>query len=168
MAQTIVITGSTKGVGAGLAKEFANRGNNVVITGRSDDSVNEAIERMGDSSGKVIGKPCNVSNSEEVQALWDFAKDQFGQVDIWINNAGLASTTHTVLDTPEEDIQSMVNTNMFGTINGCRVAVKGMQGQGHGKLFNVLGGGSDGEFFSRHGYLRHHQARIGLFNQCLV
>lgn len=143
----VVITGSTKGIGLGLAKEFASRGHNVTIAGRSQSAIDEAIYKIGAVSGKVIGSPCDTSKPEDVQALWDAAKNAFGSVDIWINNAGLARTTHPIADFPEADIQAMLTTNILGTIHGCQIAVRGMKQQGKGKVFNVLGGGSDGEYF---------------------
>jgi NAD(P)-dependent dehydrogenase (short-subunit alcohol dehydrogenase family) len=144
---SVVITGSTKGIGFGLAQEFARRGHNVALAGRTQSAIDDAIAKMGAVSGKVIGSPCDTSKREEVQALWDAAKTAFGGVDIWINNAGIARTTSMVIDYSEEDILSMLHTNVLGTIHGCQIAVHGMLAQGKGKVFNVLGGGSDGEYF---------------------
>ena len=144
-----VITGSTKGIGFGLAREFARRGHNVAITGRTQAAVDEALAslRAAGVSGQLVGQPCDMADPAQVQALWDAAAAAFGSVDIWINNAGLARTTHSIADFPEADIQAMLQTNLLGTIHGCQVAVRGMLAQGGGKLFNVLGGGSDGEYF---------------------
>ena len=144
---TVVITGSTKGIGRGLAREFASRNWNVVISGRSQASIDEALEAIGPTAGKVAGQACEVGEREQIQALWDFAVETFGSVDIWINNAGLARTIWPIMDTPPDQIDAMLNTNMPGTINGSITAAHGMIGQGHGKIFNMLGGGSDGEYF---------------------
>jgi len=155
----IVITGSTKGIGFGLAKEFANRGHNVVITGRSQASLDEAFAKMGEVSGNVIGKICEVAEKSQVQAVWDYAIESFGSVDIWVNNAGLALTTKRIIDYSETEVQSMVHTNMRGTINGCQVAGLGMENTG-GKLFNMLGGGSDGSI--REGFGIYGSTKRGL------
>jgi NAD(P)-dependent dehydrogenase (short-subunit alcohol dehydrogenase family) len=145
--KNVVITGSTKGVGNGLAREFLRRGHNVVISGRSQASVDEAVGKLNadGSKGRALGKPTDVTDKAQVQALWDFAVAELGRVDIWINNAGVANTTTEVIDTDEDDVRTMVTTNMFGTIFGSQVAVRGMIAQGGGQLFNVLGGGSDGK-----------------------
>ena len=140
----VVITGSTKGIGFGLAREFAARGHGVVICGRSQESVDAALREL---DGNVSGLPCDVSDRSQLQALWDKAVDDLGSVDIWINNAGLARTTWSIVDTPEDQVEAMVQTNMRGTIFGSTVAATGMTAQGSGKIFNVLGGGSDGEYF---------------------
>ncbi len=143
----VVITGSTKGIGRGLAAEFARRGHRVMISGRTQAAIDEAMAQIGEQPGKLSGRPCNVADKTDVQALWDSAVAELGGVDIWINNAGLARTVWPIADTPDEDIAAMVTTNMLGTIYGSKVAAAGMRAQGHGKLFNMLGGGSDGEYF---------------------
>jgi len=143
----VVITGSTKGIGRGLAKEFAARGSNVVISGRSQQSIDEALADIGDVPGNVVGQICEVSNRQQLQSLWDTAVKKFGSVDIWINNAGLARTTWPIVETPADQIDAMLQTNLPGTIFGSIIAAKGMTTQGSGKIFNMLGGGSDGEYF---------------------
>jgi len=144
---TVVITGSTKGIGQGLAKEFATRGSNVVISGRSQQSINEALSAIGDVPGEIIGQICEVGERDQLQNLWDVAVEKFGSVDIWVNNAGLARTVWSIVETPPDQIDAMLQTNMPGTIFGSIVAAKGMTAQGNGKIFNMLGGGSDGEYF---------------------
>lgn len=143
----VVITGSTRGIGFGLAREFALRGHNVAIAGRTRQAIDEAIERIGDVSGSLIGSPCDVADKDAVQALWQQAEASFGGVDIWVNNAGLARTTHNIIEYSDADVKAMVMTNVLGTIHGCQVAGNGMHRAGHGKIFNMLGGGSDGQYF---------------------
>lgn len=143
----VIITGSTKGIGRGLAREFARRGSNVVISGRSQVAIDEALEEIGVVPGKIAGQVCDVSDRRQLQRLWDTGIEHFSSVDIWINNAGLARTIWPIVETPPEQIDSMLQTNLPGTINGSIIAAKGMTAQGHGKIFNMLGGGSDGEYF---------------------
>ena len=143
----VVITGSTRGIGNGLACEFATRGHNVMVCGRTPESVDAALNRLSGLEGEILGQPCDVSDPEQLQALWDKASEAFGSVDIWVNNAGLARTVWSIVDTPAEQVEAMVHTNMRGTIFGSTVAARGMTAQGSGKIFNVLGGGSDGEYF---------------------
>ena len=144
----VVITGSTRGIGRGLAAEFASRGHNVLICGRSQASVDEGLKRIGTQSGQVVGQTCDVSDRDQITgAVGLRAVSEFGSVDIWINNAGLARTIWSIVETPPDQIDAMLNINMPGTINGSVTAAKGMTAQGSGKIFNMLGGGSDGEYF---------------------
>ena len=144
---TVVITGSTRGIGFGLAREFATRGWNVVITGRDRETLEKSLGELCDLPGVAIGDCVDVCVRSKLQSLWNVAQGRFGTVDIWINNAGLARTIWPIVDTPPEQIDAMLATNMPGTIHGSIIAAQGMIGQGHGKIFNVLGGGSDGEYF---------------------
>ncbi|QBY04540.1 SDR family oxidoreductase [Thalassotalea sp. HSM 43] len=144
---TIVITGSTKGIGKGLAQEFFNQGHQVVVSGRNQDDANQCANDIGKGSDKVIAVACDTTDKAQVEQLWQAATDRFGAVDIWINNAGLARTVWSILDTPDDEVNTMVTTNMLGTINCCKVVANGMKQQGGGKIFNMLGGGSDGEYF---------------------
>lgn len=164
----VVITGSSKGIGLGLAREFASQGHNVLITGRSEAALTEALAAIGNVNGKVISQTCEVKNADQVQALWDTAHQQFGSVDIWINNAGLARTVWPIVDTPIEEIHSMITTNMLGTVHGAKVAAKGMLLQGQGKIFNMLGGGSDGEYFPGMGIYGTTKRGLNYFTDALA
>ena len=122
----VVITGSTKGIGFGYAREFLKRGNNVCIAGRHAMEVVKAVETLNKEAAdgaKAIGQPCEVSDVCQVQALWDRAASTFGKVDIWVNNAGFARTGVSRLQHTADEIKSMVESNVIGTINGSQVAV---------------------------------------------
>jgi NAD(P)-dependent dehydrogenase (short-subunit alcohol dehydrogenase family) len=141
----IVITGSTRGIGFGLAREFLRRGCGVTVTSRDAGRVGEAAERLAGEFGveAVFGQTCDVTDFESVRALWEAAVRRFGGVDIWINNAGVS---HRQADLPAlapEDIRTVVATNLTGTLYGCRVALGGMRGRG-GAVYNLEGLGSAG------------------------
>ncbi len=96
--KAVVVTGSSKGVGLGLAQEFLKRGCSVTISSRGKGKVEEEVKKLGEEFGseKVMGKVCDVADSGQVQELWNAAKQRFGRVDIWINNAGIANTAKRV------------------------------------------------------------------------
>jgi NAD(P)-dependent dehydrogenase (short-subunit alcohol dehydrogenase family) len=141
--QTVVITGSTQGLGYGYALEFLARGLNVVVSGRNPQSVARAVERLAAEStaDRVSGCACDVADLPAVEALWTHAVDRFGSVDIWLNNAGYARTGARFADIIPAEIESMVRANVIGSMNAAQVAIAGMQRQGHGKLYLTLGGG---------------------------
>ena len=141
--QTIVVTGSTRGIGRGLAVEFLKRGHRVVVSGRSQASVDAALPEL-EALGDVLGQPCEVSDMGSVQGLWDAAVSRFGQVDVWINNAALAPDHNLFADIPPDQIAATVDANLTGTLYGCQVALKGMLEQGSGKIYTFEGFGSDG------------------------
>ena len=86
----VVITGSTKGVGLALAKEFLRMGDRVVVCSRRQSSVDETVQVLAERYGKdrVFGVSCDVSDAADVKVLGEFASSRLGLVDIWINNAG--------------------------------------------------------------------------------
>ena len=143
-AKTVVITGGTRGIGKGMAREFLKRGHRVVLCGRSDESAAAAAAGLAEH-GEVLGKGCDVSDYASVQALWDAAVERFGGVDIWINNAGISNRRANVNELKPEEMAQVVNTNLTGTFNGCRVAIGGMQKQDSGGAVYVFEGfGSNG------------------------
>ena len=148
--QIAVITGSSKGIGFGYARELLRRDFCVVISGRDPQAVDAACDQLiGEESAwrdRLLGVPCNVAQLSDVQVLWDRAKQHFGgSPTLWINNAGFARSGPTLLELNPEEIEIMVETNLIGTINGCQVAVKGMLEAGGGYLVNTLGGGAKGQ-----------------------
>ena len=69
--KTVVITGSTRGIGLGMANEFLDRGHQVVISGTSEASVSKAMDSIEANKENVIGVPCLVQDIKSVQNLWD-------------------------------------------------------------------------------------------------
>ncbi len=141
----IVITGSTKGIGFGLAAEFVAQGHNVVISSRQAAAVEAALVQLRQiGTGKVEGCAADVSRIDDLRGLWAQAIAAFRSVDIWVNNAGISNRRLSLAELPAEQIESVVSTNLIGLINGSKVAVEGMLVQGSGKIFNMEGFGSDG------------------------
>jgi NAD(P)-dependent dehydrogenase (short-subunit alcohol dehydrogenase family) len=144
--KVIVITGSTRGIGFGLAREFLAQDCAVVISGRTQPAVDRAVAALipaGDVR-RVTGIACNTCDLDQVQALWDSAVRTFGRVDIWINNAGISRGAAHIEDIPAADVHMVIETNILGAIHGAVVALRGMRAQGAGAIYNMEGLGSDG------------------------
>jgi len=144
--KTIVITGSTRGIGCGLADAFLALGCAVGISGRTLAGVEKAVGTLSAKykATRVWGHPCDVTHFEQVQALWDAAQSHFGKIDIWINNAGIGQAQRNFWENPPEQTKAVVDTNLLGAMYGSQVALRGMLEQGFGSLYNVEGLGSDG------------------------
>jgi len=143
--KTIVITGSTRGIGLGLAREFLKHGCRVMLSGRTKETLDSALEALGREFGaeKVHGITCDVGVYENVQALWDAAAERFGRIDIWINNAGVNTPSVPLWQLPAHEISAVVTTNLTGTLLGCKAAIAGMLRQGSGQVYLFEGHGSD-------------------------
>lgn len=142
MIRHAVVTGSTKGIGRGIAEALRARGCRVAITARDAAESRAVAQAIG---GGAIGVACDVRQRDEVQALFDTAQAAFGGVDLWVNNAGLAMTGTPAVDLPSDDFRRMLEINVLGTLHGCQVALAGMQAAGGGAIYNVFGAGSDGQ-----------------------
>jgi NAD(P)-dependent dehydrogenase (short-subunit alcohol dehydrogenase family) len=142
----VVITGSTRGIGYGLADAFLGLGCAVVVSGRTQAAVDPVVTRLGvkHEARRVWGQACDVAVYAQVEALWSAAKAHFGQIDIWINNAGMAHPVSDFDKLSPEQMRSLVETNVLGAMYGSRVALAGMRVQGFGSLYTMEGLGSSG------------------------
>jgi len=144
--KTILITGSTRGIGYGLAENFLRLGQQVVISSRSQESVDSAINKLSESypHERIDGMACDMRDFDRVQALWGYAVDRFGVIDIWVNNAGMSQAQNDFWKLDYHLIQDLVDTNITGAMFGARVALGGFREQGRGAFYNMEGLGSDG------------------------
>jgi NAD(P)-dependent dehydrogenase (short-subunit alcohol dehydrogenase family) len=148
--KSVVITGSTRGIGFGMASAFFERGCSVVVSGRQQESVERALVSLREkaSTGAVYGHACDVRDIVQVQSLWWSAREDLGHIDIWINNAGVSSMPKRTWENSPLDAEKVVSTNIVGVIHGSQVAVQGMLDQGFGAVYNMEGMGSDGRMRS--------------------
>ncbi|MED6113965.1 putative chlorophyll(ide) b reductase nyc1, chloroplastic, variant 3 [Stylosanthes scabra] len=160
--RNVVITGSTRGLGKALAREFLLSGDRVIVTSRSPESVQETVKELEEnlkegisnafgssltklSQAKVVGIACDVCEPEDVQRLANFAVNELGHIDIWINNAGTNKGFRPLLQFSDEDIKQIVSTNLVGSILCTREAIRIMRNQTRaGHIFNMDGAGSGG------------------------
>ncbi|KAM7267537.1 hypothetical protein ACFE04_009703 [Oxalis oulophora] len=144
----VLITGSTKGIGNALAREFLKAGDNVVICSRSAELVQSTVQSLSNEFGKqhVWGTKCDVRESQDVKNLVAYAQNNLKYIDIWINNAGSNAYSFKPLsEASDEDLIEVVTTNTLGLMICCREAIKMMQSQPRGgHIFNIDGAGSDG------------------------
>ena len=137
-----VITGSTRGFGHAIAVELLKAGGKVVVSGRTQPAVDKAVETLR-KLGVVEGISCDVSIPEQVYALARFAVEKFGELDIWVNNAGYTTAAGGVIDFPPEEALATLKTNCLGTLNGTQAALAVMLPRRQGTLVNIYGRGSD-------------------------
>lgn len=148
MGKVIVVTGSTRGIGKGLAGELLRRGHHVAISGRTQAAADAAVAEVLPLAGggaTALGLACDVARIEDLQRLWDETVRRFGRVDIWVNNAGLSHARQRGGELRAEDIRVVEETNLLGMMLATQVALRGMQAQpGGGTIYNMEGFGSNG------------------------
>lgn len=137
-----IITGSTKGIGRAIAHAFVREGARVVITSSSEANVRAAEAAF--PPGSVLGRVCDVTVPDEVESLIGAAVERFGGLDCFINNAGISEPFGSLLDTPTELWDRVIDTNIKGTRNGTRAAIAWfLQHNSRGKVINMAGSGTD-------------------------
>jgi NAD(P)-dependent dehydrogenase (short-subunit alcohol dehydrogenase family) len=144
--KTILITGSSRGIGYGLAENFLRLGQKVVLSSRSPDSLEIAVNKLSASypADQIAGTTCDVREIDHLYQLWDFGRERFGQIDIWINNAGIGQSQTDFWDLESYLVQDLIDTNITGAMYGAIVALQGFREQGWGAFYNMEGLGSDG------------------------
>jgi short-subunit dehydrogenase len=141
--KNVVITGSTRGIGISMAKEFLRVGCRVTLSGRSEALAEAAHTELLPYEGKYNYIQCNVQEKASLQNLWDVSLEQWGSIDIWINNAGQNTPHIFSWETGEAYTEKVIKTNIIGMIYGSQIAAAGMLKQGHGAIYSMEGLGSN-------------------------
>ena len=133
-----IITGGNSGVGAATAKLFAKEGAKVVITARRQDKLDEEANKIRSMGGTVLAVKCDVSKEEEVIALVKKVVEEFGTVDVLLNNAGVLEAGLKPIDRClAEDVDRVFSINTKGTIFCSRECAKIMAEKGTGSIINL-------------------------------
>src|SRR5205085_2845458 len=133
--QVIVITGASSGIGLTTAETAARQGAMVVLAARSEETLREVTERMKFAGQRAISVACDVADRAQVEHVAERAVRQFGQIDTWVNNAGLA--IYGRLDqVSDADNRRLFDINFWGVVNGSLVALPYLKKQG-GALINL-------------------------------
>ncbi len=143
--KTVVITGSARGLGFEMAKKFRLNNYNVVISDINEDNLKKALETLNgmESEAKVESCKCNVTSSSDLENLISFAKEKFGVIDIWINNAGVNQPERAIWELTEDEINFVLDVDLKGTIMASRLVMQEMEKQKAGAIYNIEGYGSN-------------------------
>lgn len=136
MSRNVLITGSTSGIGLGIAEAFAKNGDNVIFNGLEEDGA-EIAKSMGEKYGvKTVFKNSNLMTPEGVQELVDFAYAEMGSVDVLVNNAGIQYVS-PIEDFPIEKYQQIIALNMNSVFYASKAVFKKMKDQKFGRIINI-------------------------------
>lgn len=131
-----VVTGASKGIGAGIAKQLAAEGAAVVVNyASSKEGADEVVNEISTHGGKAIAVHADVANKEDIEHLFAETNRTFGRLDILINNAGVYRFA-ALEDVTEEEFHREFNTNVLGIILATREAVKYFSDEG-GSIINI-------------------------------
>ena len=136
--KTALVTGSTSGIGLGIAKALARQGANIVMNGFGDvDGPRGEIEQAGKAHGVRTGyHGADMSRPAEIEAMMEYAAREFGCVDILVNNAGIQHVS-TVQDFPVERWDAIIAINLSSAFHTSRLALPGMLKNHWGRIINI-------------------------------
>jgi 3-oxoacyl-[acyl-carrier protein] reductase len=131
-----VVTGASKGIGAGIAKLFAKSGASVVVNySASRDAANALVAEIESSGGKAVAIQADFSKTADIQRLFEEAKGAFGALDIVVNNAGIYAFG-PLEEATEQEFQREFTTNVLGVINATQEAARHF-GPNGGSIINI-------------------------------
>ncbi len=135
--KTAIVTGSTSGIGLGIARGFADAGINIVLNGLGDlDAIERIRGEIADRNVLCVYDPADMSKPDQVVAMVERTAAEFGAVDIVVNNAGI-QTVSPVEDFPPERWDLIIAINMSSAFHTTRTAVTHMRARGWGRVINI-------------------------------
>lgn len=133
--RVVVVTGASSGIGRATAHAFAKQGAIVCVTARREDALREVVHECEALGARALAIPADVTQPGALERVARIAVEQFGRLDVWINNA--AVTSFGAFDeTPPDVFRKVLDTNLLGYVEGARAALLRFKEQRHGVLIN--------------------------------
>jgi 3-oxoacyl-[acyl-carrier protein] reductase len=131
-----IITGGGRGIGKQTALTFAKEGARVTVADINEEDINDVVKEIKDSGGEALARTVDVTDRSSVNGLIDAAKEQFGRVDIVVNNAGITADAQ-LLKMEEDQWDRVIDVNLKGVFNVSQAAAKVMKEQEAGVILNA-------------------------------
>lgn len=132
-----IITGSSNGIGKEIALEFARSGSKVIVNGRNKEAINKTVDEIKSFGGQAIGIEADLKKREEVEALINGALNEYGRVDIIVNNAGDTSGSRNTLEINDEEWDRIIDGNLKSIFLTTQTILPFFQKQKYGKIINI-------------------------------
>jgi NAD(P)-dependent dehydrogenase (short-subunit alcohol dehydrogenase family) len=162
-----VITGGGSGIGLESAKLFASEGAKLVLAGRNENALKEAVRLVGaERAAHVVA---DVSKPEDNQRLIKSAEDRFGGIDIFVANAGVEGVTASIVDYPADAFDQVMAVNVRGVFLGLKYAIPAVRKRGKGSIVITSSiGGIKARGVGNCAYIASKHAEIGLMRSAAV
>ncbi|GAB3301281.1 3-oxoacyl-ACP reductase FabG [Parasphingorhabdus pacifica] len=133
--KVVVITGGAKGIGFGIAETFSAQGARMVLADIDGEQAREAAAKLG-GAGAALGVACDVTDQNAVESATRAAVDEFGSLDVMVNNAGITKDS-TMRKMTVDDFESVLDVHVKGAWLGTQAATAIMREQGSGSIVNI-------------------------------
>ena len=137
MNKIVLITGATSGIGLACARKFAENGDRLILTGRSEHRLAEIRKELTDKGTDVLTLVFDVRDREKAKKYMDNLPDEWKNIDVLVNNAGLALGLEPEYEVNPDDWETMIDTNIKGLLTMTRLVVPGMVERDSGHIINV-------------------------------
>lgn len=135
--RTVLITGASRGIGAACARAFAANGDRVIVNySGSEDKAAALVRELSEGEGAATAIRADVSSPDEVREMFSRIEEDFGGVDVLVNNAGIAQT-RLFTDITDEDWSRMIGVDLSSVFYCCRAALPYMIRQKYGRIVNI-------------------------------
>ena len=131
-----VVTGAGRGIGRSIALAFAGEGAHVVLVARSRDQLDQVAEEIKPMGTRALAVPCDVSVAQDVQALAKIVRDEFGKLNILVNNAGISRRSN-FLEYNDETWLEVIRVNLFGVYLCTKALLPMIQDIGEGRIIMI-------------------------------
>lgn len=137
MKKIVLITGATSGIGEACARKFAENGDKLIITGRNVAKLTAISNELKAKGTEVISLEFDVRNREQAKACLDSLPEAWQEIDVLVNNAGLALGLEPEYEGDLDDWDTVIDTNVKGLLTMTRLVVPGMISRNRGHIINV-------------------------------
>jgi 3-oxoacyl-[acyl-carrier protein] reductase len=135
--RTCLVTGSSKGIGRGIAEDLGQHGANVVVNYRSSEAAAHAVkDNIEEAGGNAIAVQADVADYDEVQSMYETVQDAFGNIDVLVNNAGI-TVDKKFENMTREDWDRVMSVNLGGVFNCTKVCFEDIRHAHEGRLINI-------------------------------